>query len=160
MTNLMPLEQVTDLVTARMDGPLAAQDDAHGDEETAAAAWLVAESVRYLNVATSARSAIGLTAPFTAYAVVGGLAVSMSRLGQLAGQLASWLDRELAAGRLDDSGGEPAATAGRARRHLELAAGAAVLVERAMSEARDDMAGLSRPLTDTPSGSRVDDQGS
>ncbi|HUK71995.1 MAG TPA: hypothetical protein VLW50_25045 [Streptosporangiaceae bacterium] len=159
MTGLMPIEQVTDLVTARMDGPLADQEDVHGDEDTAAAAWLVAEAVRYLNDATGTLSAPGLTVPFTAYAVAGGLAVAMSRLGQLAGQLAGWLSRELAAGQLgENSGDEPAITVGRARRHLELAADAARLLERAMGEARDDMAGLCRPSADLPAGLSPEDQ--
>ena len=95
---LMPLEEITDLVTARLDGPLQDHADIHTDEETAAAAWLVAEAVRYLNAATQGPAAPGMTEPSTAYAVAGALAVASARLARLAGQLAEWLASEVASG--------------------------------------------------------------
>jgi len=132
---LMPLEDITDLVTARLDGPLPDRSDVHTDEETAAAAWLVAEAVRYLNAATAEPAAPGVTEPSTAYAVAGALAVAAGRLSRLAGQLADWLASEVAAGRLEDE-----TEAGCV--HLASAARAASLLEYAMGAAMDDLAPL------------------
>jgi hypothetical protein len=132
---LMPLEEITDLVTARLDGPLQDHADIHTDEETAAAAWLVAEAVRYLNAATQGPAAPGMTEPSTAYAVAGALAVASARLARLAGQLAEWLASEVA------SGGLKAEVTGGCV-HLASAAHAASLLEYAMSAAMDDLAPL------------------
>jgi hypothetical protein len=132
---LMPLEEITDLVTARLDGPLQDHADIHTDEETAAAAWLVAEAVRYLNAATQGPAAPGVTEPSTAYAVAGALAVASARLARLASQLAEWLASEVA------SGGLKAEVTGGCV-HLASAAHAASLLEYAMSAAMDDLAPL------------------
>lgn len=132
---LMPLEEITDLVTARLDGPLQDHADIHTDEETAAAAWLVAEAVRYLNAATQGPAAPGVTEPSTAYAVAGALAVASARLARLACEMAEWLASEVASGRL-----EAEVTGGCV--HLASAAHAASLLEYAMSAAMDDLAPL------------------
>jgi hypothetical protein len=131
---LMSFEEITDLVTARLDGPLADHAGVHTDEETAAAAWLVAEAVRYLNAAAEGQ-APGVTEPSTAYAVAGALAIASGRLRNLACQLADWLASETAAGRLEDEAKEGCV-------HLASAAGAAAFLEYAMGAAMDDLAPL------------------
>ena len=56
-------DQMTTELTARLDGP-------HTEEDTAAAARLVAEAVRFLNYATAGGA--GLSYLATAYTVAGG----------------------------------------------------------------------------------------
>ena len=59
------------------------------DEDTAAAARLMAEAVQFLNHATAGGA--GLSYPATAYTVTGELASAAARLGQLTGRSAgSW----------------------------------------------------------------------
>lgn len=132
---LMPLEEITDLVTARLDGPLPDYASVHTDEETAAAAWLIAEAVRYLNAAAGEPAAPGVTELSTAYAVAGALAVASGRLSRLARQLADWLASEIAAGRLGDE-------AETGCMHLTSAAHAASLLEYATGATMDDLAPL------------------
>jgi hypothetical protein len=123
-------------ITAQLDGP-------HADADTAAVAWLASEAVRFLNYATGSHAAAGLTLPGTAYTVAGELAAAVSRLGQLTGQLADFLERELAAGRLGhDHGSDPALSVQDARGHLLAAAAAAAVLEAALSGAQSDIAYL------------------
>ena len=77
----MAPDLMTGELAARMDGP-------HADEDTAAAARLASEAVRFLNYATGSHAGAGLTLPGTAYTVAGELALAVSRLGQLTGRAA------------------------------------------------------------------------
>jgi hypothetical protein len=126
MSAFTTFDRPADHVTNRLDGP-------HSDQDTAAAALLAAETVRYLNYATSYGSA-GLTLPGTAYALLADLGMMASRLGQLTGQVASFLDRELAAGRLGhDDGTDPGLPVQHAGGHLASAADAAAALGAALN---------------------------
>lgn len=128
------LDQATTELIARLDGP-------HTDEDTAAAARLMAEAVRFLNHATAGGA--GLSYPATAYTVTGELASAAARLGQLTGQLGRFLAGELAAGRLgDDFGSDPADAVGRADDYLADAAAAAVALTDALGAAQNCLASL------------------
>jgi hypothetical protein len=121
-------------LTARLDGP-------HADEDTAAAARLAAEAVRFLNYATAGGT--GLTYPATACTVAGELASAAARLHQLSGQLGRFLAAELAAGRLgDDSGDDPAENASRAADFLVAAGVAADTLAATFGAAQSCMASL------------------
>lgn len=114
------------------------------DGYTAEVARAFAETVRVLNHAT--RTPGGLTWPATAYALVGNLAAGAYGLDKLAGQVMTFLDRELAAGRLgEDSGRDPLIAVERARRHLEAAAAAAAALADALTAAQADLCGLHQP---------------
>jgi hypothetical protein len=128
------LDQMTTEVIARLDGP-------HTDGDTAAAARLVAEAVRFLNHATA--DCTGLSYAATAYTVTGELASAVARLGQLTGQLGRFLARELATGRLgDDFGSDPADAVNRTDDYLAAAAAAAVALADALGAAQNCMASL------------------
>ena len=74
----------------------------------AALARTAAEAVRSLNHATLGGD--GLRQPADAYAVLGELSLTASRIPQLLGQVGRWLASALAAGRLGcDDGTDPAA---------------------------------------------------
>jgi len=134
----MTFDRAAGQVTARLDGP-------HCDRDTAAAALLAGEVVRFLNYPAGSHAAAGLTLPGTAYTIVGQLALIISRLGQLTGQVTSFLDRELAAGRLGhDHGTDPALSVERARGHLLAAAAAAAALDAALSAAQSDITYLHR----------------
>jgi len=133
---MMTPDRITRELTARLDGP-------HGDEHTAAAAWLAAESVRFLNYATGSHAGAGLTYPATAYAVTGALGTAAGRMDQLASQLCGFLDRELAAGRLgEDQGRDPAGYVTRARGFLAAAGTAAGALSAALNSAQAEIGSL------------------
>jgi len=120
-------DQITAELTARLDG-------LHADEDTVAAARLVAEAVRFLNYATAGGA--GLSYPATAYAVTGELASAPARLGRFPA-------RELAAGRLgDDFGGDPADAVARADDSLATAVEAAFTMADAFGAAQNSLASL------------------
>jgi hypothetical protein len=128
------LDQMTTALTARLDGP-------HTDEDTAAAARLMAEAVRFLNRATAGGT--GLSYPATPYTVTGELASAAARLDQLTEQLGRFLARELAAGRLgDDFGSDPADAVARADDYLASAAAAAVALTDALGAAQNCLTSL------------------
>ena len=100
----------------RLDGP-------HGDEHTASAADLAAETVRYLNHATGVHVAAGVNYPGTVYAVTAGLSLTAGRMPQLCGQLTGWLNAALGAGYLGvDNGSDPAGPVAEAVADLAVAA--------------------------------------
>ena len=116
----------------------------HRDQATIALAEITAEAVRVLNHATRDPGAI--TEPFTLYAVTGNLAALAGRLPQLCEQLAGWLARESAAGRLADDHGRPVLTAIEpARFQLAAAAGLADELGMAFGAAQGAAARLKRP---------------
>jgi hypothetical protein len=130
--------QMTAGITGRLNRP-------HSDEDTAGAAALAAEVVRYLNYATGAHAGDGLTEPATAHAVLGDLAMAAARHGQLAWQIAGFLSGELAAGRLGhDEGADVAAAVSLARVSLALAADTADALSAALSRAQADLSHLYR----------------
>jgi hypothetical protein len=132
----MTFDTAAGQVIARLDGP-------HCDRDTAAAALLAGEVVRFLNYATGSHAPAGLTLPGTAYTVLGELALAVSRLGQLTAQVTGFLGRELAAGRLGhDHGADPALPVERARGHLLAAADAAAMLAPALGAAQSDLAYL------------------
>src|SRR6266568_3866145 len=117
------------MVSLRPDGP-------HSPEDTRRAADGMAECVRYLNYATGHHAGQGLAWPADAYDVLGALYTGTGRMDQLFTQLARWLDRQAAAGRLEDdhgadprdateSAGQALAAAARASAHLTAALEAA-----------------------------------
>jgi hypothetical protein len=115
--------QITASVGTPDTAPMALSiDGPHSDDYTADVARLAAEAVRVLNHATGYHTSEGLTYPATAYRIAGNLAAAAFGTGQLTDQMVTFLDRELAAGRLgDDSGLDPVIAVERARRHLEAA---------------------------------------
>lgn len=99
----MTPERLAGELTSRLDGP-------HTDEHTMGSARLAAETVRYLNYATRPHAAAGLTEPATVYTVVGNLTSLVHGLTQTCDQLAGWIEREHAAGRLACDTRQPAHT--------------------------------------------------
>jgi hypothetical protein len=125
--------QMTTGITERLDRT-------HNDRYTTGAATLVTEALRFLAYATGPRASDGLTEPATAYTVTGELGIAAARLPQLTGQIARWLDRELAAGRLGgDQGRSPADVVARARCYLDAAARHATALQSALSSAQADL---------------------
>jgi hypothetical protein len=105
-------------------------DLAHGpyaDADTADAAGLAAEAVRYLNYAAPRG---GVTDPATIATVTASLATAAYRLPQLLTALGDWLNAEAAAGRLGDDHRRPP-------EHLAALIRAAV---RTASDHADDLA--------------------
>jgi hypothetical protein len=132
----MTFSELAAMVEGRMDGP-------HADEDTAAAAWLIAEAVRYLNYASGSHSGTGLEFPSTVYSVVGGLSIAAHRMQQLFVQLARHLAAQDAAGLLGSDDGAPTsrtvtAAAARLTAAVKLAAG----LDRELSELQDALAAL------------------
>lgn len=132
----MTLSELAAKLEGRMDGP-------HADEDTAAAAWLAAEAVRYLNYASGSHSATGLEFPATVYSVAGGLSTAAYRMRQLFEQLARYLAEQDAAGLLGSDDGTPTAvTVATAGARLSRAAGLATGLDRELSRLQDALATL------------------
>ena len=130
----MTLSELVAKVEGRMDGP-------HADEDTAAAAWLTAESVRYLNYASGSHSPTGMEFPATVYLVTSNLSIAASRMPQLFEQLRHWLGEQLRAGMLGTDDGtpvDPAITA--ACLHLLEAAGRASRLAANLATVQNDLA--------------------
>lgn len=103
----------------------------YADADTAVAADLAAEAVRYLNYAAPRG---GVTDPATVASVAGSLATAAYRLPQLLSALADWLTAEAAAGRLGDNHRQPPA---------RLAARISATITAARDQATDLAAALS-----------------
>lgn len=84
---MTPRRMAADL-ERQMNGP-------HSEEHTVQAAFLVAETVRFLNYATGTHAADGLPWPGTAYDVTGCLKVAAQRLPQCLDQLSNQMKRDL-----------------------------------------------------------------
>jgi hypothetical protein len=89
--------QLTAALAAHIHGPYA-------DTDTAGAAEVTAEAVRYLNHA-SPRG--GITEPATVNTVAAYLATTVYRMPQLLTELAEWLAAEVAVGRVADDHHRP-----------------------------------------------------
>jgi predicted DNA-binding transcriptional regulator AlpA len=134
---MIPGQMASELIRG-LDGP-------HADEHTSAAADLAAETIRYLNYATGPHAGTGVTEPVTVHAVLGGLATTVTRLPQIFGQLAGWLDREQSAGHLaDDCGGPVAVLIDRTRKDLDDAVYYASELARVLSAAQSSTGHLHR----------------
>lgn len=130
----MPPARLACALAAWLDGP-------HTNRDTAAAAGLASEAIRFLNYATGPHARTGLTQPATAYRITGSLAEAAARLPQLFGHLTGWLDAECAAGRLgDDHGGPVTVLTDRARHHIEQAARHADALSDALNDAQSALA--------------------
>jgi len=101
---MMTPARLTVELERRLGGP-------HADEHTAAAAYLAAEAVRFLNYATGAHAPQGLACPATACTITADLALAAGRMPQLLDQLAAWLRAEESAGRLAMDDRSPARVA-------------------------------------------------
>lgn len=122
--------ELADRLTAGLDGP-------HADENTADAARLAAEAVRFVIYATGPHASLGVTSPATVYTVTASLSLAASRLPQACGQMASWLHAEATAGHLgDDHGGPVCVLTDRARFHLDQAARHADELGRSLASAQ------------------------
>lgn len=116
---MMTPKRIVRELEARLDGP-------HADEHTAAAAWLAAEAIRYLNYASGSHSPMGLVFPSTVYSIAADLSAAAARMPQLFGQLEQWLAAQDAAGMLGTDDGVPASdVVAAARANLTSASAAA-----------------------------------
>ena len=107
----------------------------------AALARTAAEAVRSLNHATLGGD--GLRQPADAYAVLGELSLTASRIPQLLGQVGRWLASALAAGRLGcDDGTDPAAAVSGAWLFISDARGSAAALSRDLSQAQQQLAAV------------------
>ena len=107
----------------------------------AALARTAAEAVRSLNHATLGGD--GLEQPADAYAVLGELSLTASRLPQLLGQVGRWLAAALAAGRLGcDDGTDPAAAVSGAWLFISDARASAAALARDLDHAQQQLAAV------------------
>jgi hypothetical protein len=105
-----------------------------------------AEAIRSLNHATLGGD--GLEQPADAYAVLGELSLTASRLPQLLGQVGRWLAAALAAGRLGcDDGTDPACAVSGAAIFISDARGSAAALASNLSQAQQQLA----PVNGRPS---------
>ena len=110
-------------------------------DDTIALARTAAEAIRGLNWAT--RCDAGLDQPSVAYDIIGDLSLAASRLGQLLRQIASYLDRSLAAGRLGhDLGQDPAPDVSSASIFLDDARLSAAALAGDLSQAQELLAAV------------------
>jgi hypothetical protein len=108
---------------------------------TLALARTAAEAIRGLNHATL--GAGGLGQPSDAYAVLGELSLTASRIPQLLGQVGRWLASALAAGRLGcDDGTDPAAAVSGAWLFLSGARASAAALARDLDHAQQQLAAV------------------
>ena len=121
-------------------------------DDTIALARTAAEAIRGLNHAT--RCDAGLGQPAAAYDILGALSLAASRLPQLIGQVAAWLDRALAAGRLGhDLGEDPSFAVEAAAVFLGDARGSAATLAGDLDAAQQQLA----PVNGNPATSRRKD---
>ena len=124
-----------DAVFLTTDGP-------HSPGYTAKVADAVDLGMRVLCYATRAGED-GLTHPSDAYALLGALCTATGRGPQLFAQLAAFLDRAKASGRLcDSSGGDPAERTALAAARLAEAGAGMEMVTRALEAAQNATSGL------------------
>jgi hypothetical protein len=91
--------------TAQLAASLASLNDGpYADADTAGAAELAAETIRYLNHAAAKG---GITDPATIDAVTASLATAAYRLPQLLNTISQWLTAETTAGRIADDHHRP-----------------------------------------------------
>ena len=122
-------------INLHVDGP-------HSPERTKEIADLLAECVRFLNYASMSGGG-GLSDPADVYYVLGALYTGTQRLPQLFGQLATILDRQVAAGTLaDNTGGDPAVLSAEAGYALATAAGAGDGLTTDLHDAQQAISGL------------------
>jgi len=123
-----------------------------GSDDTIALARTAAEAIRGLNHATGCDA--GLGQPAVAYDIFGALSLAASRLPQLISQIAGWLDRALAAGRLGhDLGEDPSLAIAAAAVFLGDARGSAAALAGDLDAAQQQLALINgTPRNRTPEG--------
>jgi hypothetical protein len=110
-------------------------------DDTIALARTAAGAIRGLNHATGCDA--GLGQPAVAYDILGALSLAASRLPQLIGQIAGYLDRALAAGRLGhDHGHDPARAIDAAAVFLGDARGSAAALAGNLDAAQQQLASV------------------
>jgi hypothetical protein len=110
-------------------------------DDTIALARTAAEAIRGLNWATGCDA--GLGQPSVAYDILGALSLAASRLPQLLTQIAGYLDRALAAGRLGhDLGKDPARAVDAAVVFLDDARGSAAALAGDLDAAQQQLASV------------------
>ncbi len=131
-------------------------DGPHSPEQTAQAADVLAECVRFLNHATGRHAGQGLTWPADAYQVLGSLYTGTGRMPQLFTQLGTWLASQAAAGTMaDDRGQDVTVLVAAAGEALAGAATAADALTTRLQQAQQAIAGLHVRREDPGRGSRM-----
>lgn len=97
---MMTPRRMTGELEDRLNGP-------HSPDHTAQAAFLAAETVRFLIYATGTHAAAGLPWPSASYEVLGSLKIAADRLPQLLNQLAGQMKRDRDAGLLGHDTRDP-----------------------------------------------------
>lgn len=121
----------------------------HSDDYTAEVARACAEAVRVLNYAT--QSGAGLSMPQTVYALSGALSGAAFRLPQMLHQVAAFLVREAAAGRIAcDDGSDPYRAVEHAHRCLRTVAESANALGTALGELQNVTSRMYVPEGDQP----------
>jgi hypothetical protein len=114
-----------------------AADGPHDPEATIAVAWLTAETIRYLNHATSSDEGVRFAS--TLYSVAGALSLAAGRIPQLARQMHAWL--KASSGRLANDDQAPISeTLTAAGIASQAAADAAVLLALRLGELQNTLA--------------------
>ena len=114
-------------------------------DDTIALARTAAEAIRGLNRATGCDA--GLGQPSVAYDILGALSLGASRLPQLLTQIAAYLNRALAAGRLGhDLGKDPAHAVDAAVIFLDDARGSAAALAGDLDAAQQQLASVNGNL--------------
>jgi hypothetical protein len=117
-------------------------DGPHSPSYTREVGNVLAEAVRVLNYATLG-DVPGLDCPADAYTLFGALYTATSRLPQLLGQIADFLDDQLAGGNLaDDHQRDPSRLIRSAMTHLQYAQVAAHDVTGRLRAAQADVSGI------------------
>jgi hypothetical protein len=122
-------------VELRTDGP-------HSPAYTRQLGDALAEVTRVLNYATTG-SAGGLEYPADVYGLLGALSAAASRLPQLLGQLAAWLQDHNAAGKISVDQGSATEAVVKASEHLMAAEAAVGRLQYALGQAHQITAGMS-----------------
>lgn len=109
----------------------------HDPEATVAAAWLAAETIRYLNYAADTDEGIQFAS--TLYSAAGALSLAAGRTPQLIGQMSAWLNAHADLLVNDDGAliGDTLAAVGASG---QAAAGAAALLAHHLSELQSALA--------------------
>lgn len=105
-------------------------------ENTQDAASIMAEAVRYLNLATTGPAPAALKEPQDADTVLAEVGIAVDRLRQLFRQITGWLVTECEAGRLRATGAGAAVAVSAARQYLTEASSGAETLREALHAAR------------------------
>jgi hypothetical protein len=118
-------------------------EPAYSPQNTRTVAERMAEDARYLNYASGPHRDTALQYPSDVHAVTGDLAMMASRLPQLLGQLAAWLQDQSAAGKISVDQGSVIETVADASRWLQRANDGAAALSYGLDQAHQAMAAMS-----------------